>query len=356
MFALRSRSSSNVDPLVARIGGLELFESTPAALLVVNASGEIVQRNRAAIALMAKVSAERGAGVFKGLRAELVAIINDARAFPLSRSVSLKDSGQRVQVEVTIERIDGGYVALWSDVTAAHDTAQASKSVADDLTRSSESLLKLGAQIAAGTGEVSARAASVAAGSEEMSASIREIAVNSAAAATGTSTAVGAARIANERLEKLGVSSARIGAVSKLIAAIAEQTNLLALNATIEAARAGEAGKGFAVVAGEVKELAGRTRGATAEITEMIAAIQTDSADAANAINDILHLIDEIGAQQTTVASAIEEQTAVVSEMSVSVAAVADAAADSATAVDELRQSADFVATKAKELDAMFTQ
>ena len=93
--------------------------------------------------------------------------------------------------------------------------------------------------------------------------------------------------LASQCLAELGESSTRIGAVSKLISAVAERTGLLALDATIEAVRAGEAGQGFAVVANEVKELAGRTRTATAEITEMIGAIQSDSPGAANAIGDI---------------------------------------------------------------------
>ena len=67
----------------------------------------------------------------------------------------------------------------------------------------------------------------------------------------------------NETVAKLGVSSAEISTVVKVITSIAEQTNLLALNATIEAARAGEAGKGFAVVANEVKDLAQETAKAT---------------------------------------------------------------------------------------------
>ena len=178
--------------------------------------------------------------------------------------------------------------------------------------------------------------------------------MNASAASNGTSNAVGAASLANERLAKLGESSTRIGAVSKLISAIADQTNLLALNATIEAARAGEAGKGFAVVAHEVKDLAGRTRTATQEITEMIEAIQSDSTDAATAIGDILSLIDQIEVQQSAVASAVEEQTAVAREMSSGVAAVADGAAVSADASDRLRQSATFVAAKAAQLDALF--
>ena len=64
----------------------------------------------------------------------------------------------------------------------------------------------------------------------------------------------------------------------KLIRTIAGQTNLLALNATIEAARAGDAGKGFAVVASEVKSLAVQTAKATEDISRLIGAVQSSTA------------------------------------------------------------------------------
>ncbi len=353
MFRSSSRASSDVAPLVARVGAYEIFQDAPAALMVLEVDGTIVHRNRAGLALGEKVGAERGAGVLAALRDELAVIVRTESTFPVSRTVHVSEGGRHADAEVVVNRFDGGFVVVWRDVTQAHDTARTTQAVAGGLETSSVALTALGDQIAAGASEVSNRAGAVAAGSEQMSASIREIAVSAAAAASGTSAAVGAAGLASERLAKLGESSTRIGTVSKLITSIAEQTNLLALNATIEAARAGEAGKGFAVVAGEVKDLAGRTRSATAEITEMIAAIQTDSADAARAIGDILRLIDEIGAQQTTVAGAVEEQTAVASEMSASVAAVADAAVVSANAVGELRRTADFVTARAAELHAL---
>ena len=67
-----------------------------------------------------------------------------------------------------------------------------------------------------------------------------------------------------------------------------------ALNATIEAARAGEAGRGFAVVASEVKSLAVQTGKATDEIAGQIAAVQTSTGIAVEAIRRIVERMQEI--------------------------------------------------------------
>ena len=88
-----------------------------------------------------------------------------------------------------------------------------------------------------------------------------------------------------EMVTRLGSRSEEIGAIVDTISQIASQTNLLALNAAIEAARAGEQGRGFSVVAEEVRKLAEQSEEAAHKIADLINAMQKDTAEAVDSMN-----------------------------------------------------------------------
>jgi methyl-accepting chemotaxis protein len=103
----------------------------------------------------------------------------------------------------------------------------------------------------------------------------------------------GSSREALQVIESLGRRTSEIGNILDVIDDVAEQTNLLALNAAIIAAQAGEHGKGFAVVAEEIKELAERTGASTKEISDLIAAVQSESQNARAAVEQGFRTVEE---------------------------------------------------------------
>jgi methyl-accepting chemotaxis protein len=201
----------------------------------------------------------------------------------------------------------------------------------------------------AAVSKVNTNVQTVAGGTEEMRTAIQEIASNSQEAARVAQHAARTARATDEQVRRLGVSSAEIMSIVKLITSIAEQTNLLALNATIEAARAGESGKGFAVVAGEVKELANETARATEDITRRVEAIQGETLNVVTAIAEITSVIEQINDLQTSVAGAVEEQSVTVAEINRNVGEAAIGSGEVLTRVqavaDATRQTNDGVGT-----------
>jgi methyl-accepting chemotaxis protein len=173
--------------------------------------------------------------------------------------------------------------------------------------------------------EANANVQTAAAATEELSSTTAEI----------NSRALHSAQIANKAAEEtdragtvvqeLHATASEIGEVVRMIEDIASQTNLLALNATIEAARAGEAGRGFGVVAGEVKNLAGQTAKATADIAARVAAIQSATEQAVQAMQGVRGTIGEMREISRFVSTTMESQSAATSEIAANTGLVATA-------------------------------
>ncbi|MBW4083488.1 methyl-accepting chemotaxis protein [Paenibacillus sp. S150] len=143
-----------------------------------------------------------------------------------------------------------------------------------------------------------------------------------------------------EQFRTMNERSLQIGEVVQGITEITKQIQMLSLNASIEAARAGEHGRGFAVVAGEVRKLSEQSKESNEQIREFLLSLQEDMnrsaeemnhvnsevasgagkvAEAGNAFNHLLVLIQSINHSIQSVSAATQQISAGTEEVSASV-------------------------------------
>jgi methyl-accepting chemotaxis protein len=250
-------------------------------------------------------------------------------------------------------------------------------STADRLASASEELSASATQQSHGAQAQRDQTSQVSTAMQEMSQHVNQVSANSdraaAAAAQAAATAKRGGRTVDDTLAKmreiaatvgqsarrvqdLGARSDQIGEIVGVIEDIAGQTNLLALNAAIEAARAGEQGRGFAVVADEVRKLAERTTQATKEIAQTIKTIQNDTRGAVTAMQAGTRQVEEGLATTAQAGEALAEIIRMAEQVGEMVAQIASATTQQANAAGDVNRNLDQIARISHEATAGYQQ
>ncbi|MBB4053423.1 methyl-accepting chemotaxis protein [Devosia subaequoris] len=264
---------------------------------------------------------------------------------------------------------EGAFAKLKSDINAVGEKLT---EVVMQLRRTSGSLKSATGEILSGANDLSERTTKQAATIEETSAAMEQLASTvlsnaerakqaSASASKVTRTAEEGGQVmdaANDAMERITASSAKISNIIGMIDDIAFQTNLLALNASVEAARAGDAGKGFAVVAVEVRRLAQSAASASSDVKALIeqssGEVTTGSklvGEAAGKLASMLEAIRENTQSLEAIARDSAEQATSIEEVTAAVRTMDEMTQHNAALVEETNAAIEQTEAQATELD-----
>jgi len=271
------------------------------------------------------------------------------------------------------QRVTGTYQGAF-DKLKTDTNAMADKlvEIVGQLKQTSRGVKSATGEILSGANDLSERTTKQAATIEETSAAMEQLAQtvmeNAKRAGTASDQAKLASRTAeeggevmasaNQAMERISNSSAKISNIIGMIDDIAFQTNLLALNASVEAARAGEAGKGFAVVAVEVRRLAQSAAEASSEVKVLIEKSGEEVSggtrlvkEAAEKLSAILGAVRTNASEMEGIARESREQASAIEEVNTAVRQMDEMTQHNAALVEETNAAIEQTEAQASELD-----
>jgi methyl-accepting chemotaxis protein len=295
---------------------------------------------------------------YSELRNEIGAVAKTVGAFRIvlhrdrefAKTRALETTQRELQLG-RIEALTSKFGEEMAGITA--DLAVAStqmRSNAMQLSKNAEITQSRAASVLEAAGAAATNVDAVSASVGEMTVCVSEIGGAMAETSRISRDAVTGAGAVRTSMLELVEAASKIGEIVGIVAGIASQTNLLALNATIEAARAGEAGKGFAVVAHEVKNLAGMTSKATAEIGAQVTSIQDRTATAMAAINDVVSTIQAIDQRTVGISAQIVQQETGTQEVGRALSSAAKGTDNVRGSIADVATTASLTRTNAAEL------
>ncbi|WP_407656297.1 methyl-accepting chemotaxis protein [Megalodesulfovibrio gigas] len=165
----------------------------------------------------------------------------------------------------------------------------------------------------------------------------------------GISTSANVSTTSAENVKSLEVRVRQIDKIVDAITNVAMQTNMLAVNGAIEAARAGEYGKGFAVVASDIRTLANDSEQNAEKIKDLVRSIQDQVLIVSR---DIL----ELGSMANKDAHNAKKSTAdllriekEIGEVRVGIVSIQSNTGQAALAVEQAQQGVDQIASAAQQ-------
>ena len=241
-------------------------------------------------------------------------------------------TGPLKQAVIIARRVANGDLTSEIEVNSTDETGQMMAALQD----MNASLIKIVAEVRAGTDSIAEASSEIAMGNLDLSArteqqanslgqtsgamreltgTVQQNADNARQAnqlaAKASEVAVRGGSVVSHVVETMGsitASSKKIVDIIGVIDGIAFQTNILALNAAVEAARAGEQGRGFAVVAAEVRNLAQRSASAAKEIKALIG-------DSVSKVREGSTLVEQAGVTMEEVVASVRRVTDIMGEI-----------------------------------------